>query len=250
MPRPRELVTHGERIAPRNENPVPKSRPQFTLEREFQEMMVRKSLLTIAGALALAACGGGSEDSVSNESAALTKGRPTYSVGGTIVGVSSLPYGDGITLYLEGNYVEAFQTSTGSFTFVRELTKGATYDVRVGGSVAGYDCAVTSGGTGTIERSDVTNVVVTCTLRQLYPIPVQVTGLAAGSTVVIRNNFNSLQLITATADGTYNFPYPQYGATSYYVDVLTQPAAGSCTVPQPSGTVSATMSPVQVVCTP
>jgi hypothetical protein len=209
----------------------------------MQPLALRRfvSLVCLA---ALSACGGGGDDPAAREDALA---RPDYSVGGTITGVVSPPFGGSITLSLDGAYVESFDATTGTFTFMRRLLSRDTYNVSVAATVAGYTCSVTSGGSGTIERSDVTDVVVSCVEIPRYDVAVSVSGLRSGSSVVIQNN-NAANQITATADGTYNFPFKQYADTPYGVTIVTQSTRANCTVPQPLGVVTPDMAPIEVQC--
>jgi hypothetical protein len=208
------------------------------------QLRVRSRAFPLISLALLSACGGGGDDPAAREDAL---GRPSYSVGGTITGVVSPPFGDSITLSLDGSYVEAFAASSGTFTFSRQLFSREAYAVSVAGTVAGYNCSVTSGGSGTIERSNVTDVVVACVEIPRYEVPVSVSGLPRNTSVVIQNNGSANQ-ITASADGAYTFPFRQYAGTNYFVSIVTQPAKGSCTVPQPVGTVQPDMPPIEVVC--
>ena len=209
----------------------------------------RHRFLSLVSLAALSACGGGGSDEPSAREDALA--RPSYSVGGTITLDVALPSGssNSIRLYLDGAYTEPFPlTATGgAFNFVRRLFNRDTYNVSVAGTVVGYTCGVTSGGSGTIARSNVTDVLVSCVLNPTYDVPVFVSGLPAGGTVVIQNN-GSANRITATSDGPYNFPIQQYADTSYTVTIATQPVGGFCTVPSPLGTVTPGMSPIAVTC--
>lgn len=115
--------------------------------------------------------------------------------------------------------------------------------------MAGYDCGVTSGGSSTIDRSNVTDFVVACVEIPRYDVAVSVSGLPKNTSVVIQNNGAANQ-VTASADGTYAFPFRQYAGTNYFVTIATQPAKGSCTVPQPAGTAQPCMPPIAVTCKP
>jgi hypothetical protein len=205
-------------------------------------------VLSLAGLAALSACGGGGgDDPVAREDALA---RPSYSVSGTIIGVVPTEFGNQFTLSLVGAYAEPFTDATangGAFTFNRRLFNRDTYSVGVVAPVYGHSCSVTSGASGTIARSDVTGVVVTCVdLR--YDVNVTVSGLPAGNRVVIQNTL-AINQITASADGTFRFPIRQFGGTGYSVTIAAQPANASCAVTGPSsGTVSAAVT-VPVVCT-
>jgi hypothetical protein len=210
----------------------------------MQPLALRR-FLSLVSLAALSACGGGGDDPAAREDAL---GRPSYSVGGTITGVVSPPFGNQIVLSIDGgNYVEAFAATTGAFTFGKRLFNRDTYNVTVAGTVPGYTCSVTSGGSGTILRSNVTGVVVSCVLIPRYDVPVSVNGLPVGNSVVIQNNGAANQ-ITATDNKIYNFPFQQYADTNYFVTIVSQPAGASCTVPQPFGVVTPDMLPIAVQC--
>jgi hypothetical protein len=212
------------------------------------------------GAALLSGCGGGGgDDPVAREEA---QSRPSYSVGGTITLDVPLASGaqDSITLYLFDTatsfYVEPFSfTGSGrSFNFNRQLVRGDTYNVSVAAQAGTYTCSVSGGASGTIVRSDVTDVVVSCVKNLLYDVSVSVSGLKSGNSVVIRNNdFSQLPSfsneITATVDGTYKFPIQQPANAGYSVSIYTQTKGANCTVVPPVfGVVTAGMSPIEVQC--
>lgn len=87
------------------------------------------------------------------------EGGPTgpFTVGGT---ASGLVASDVMTLEDDGTDTLPV-SSNGSFTFLKALPHGASYDVTVLQGPAGRTCDVTNG-TGVIAYSNVTNVVVTC----------------------------------------------------------------------------------------
>jgi YVTN family beta-propeller protein len=81
-----------------------------------------------------------------------------YTVGGTVTGLQ----GSGLVLQnSSGKYLSV--TQSGSFTFSSGLNDGQTYSVtvRTQPSNPTQTCTVANG-TGTIEKADVTNVLVTC----------------------------------------------------------------------------------------
>jgi hypothetical protein len=83
--------------------------------------------------------------------------QPTYTVGGTLSGLTA---GDSVVLTDNGGDGLAV-TTNGSFTFATALPYGSTYNVFGGISRDGAFCTVTSG-SGTIATSNISNVVVTC----------------------------------------------------------------------------------------
>ena len=82
---------------------------------------------------------------------------PTYSVGGTVSGLT----GTGLALQNNGGDTLAVAAAATDFTFVTELEDDVAYAVTVSTQPTGQTCEVTSG-SGTIAAADVTNVAVDC----------------------------------------------------------------------------------------
>jgi len=82
---------------------------------------------------------------------------PAYTLGGTI---SGLVAGTTVTL-TDGTDTTTF-SANGLFSFPTQLPTGSTYGVTVTTQPTGHTCSVTQG-SGTVQASDITNVVVTCT---------------------------------------------------------------------------------------
>jgi 6-phosphogluconolactonase (cycloisomerase 2 family) len=126
-------------------------------------------MASVALVLALSACGdGGSSHSSSDYSAADSmspvsgssgSSSGSYSVGGTVAGLS----GSGLTLQINGGDAVAV-ASDGTFAFPTALSSGTTYTVTVGTqpSISREICGVASGGTGTVSAANVTDVTVSC----------------------------------------------------------------------------------------
>jgi 6-phosphogluconolactonase (cycloisomerase 2 family) len=92
-------------------------------------------------------------------------------------------------------------------------------------------------GSGTVAAANVTNVTVTCT-TPTFTIGGTVSGLRAGSTVVLQNNTLGNNL-SVTANGSFTFATPVASGGAYAVTVLTQPTsapARSCDVKTLTGT--------------
>jgi len=85
---------------------------------------------------------------------------PTYSVGGTVSGLT------GTGLALQNNGGDTLAVAATAFTFATELLDLAPYAVTVSTQPAGQACSVTGGdnnlGGGAIAGADVTSVIVTC----------------------------------------------------------------------------------------
>jgi len=106
------------------------------------------------GAPGIMAYGTGHADNWSG-GPATTGGGATYTVGGTVSGLSG-------TVVLQDNAGDDLTvTADGSFTFPTALPDGAAYDVTVETSPPGQTCTVASG-SGTIAAASVTDVAVTC----------------------------------------------------------------------------------------
>lgn len=166
-------------------------------------------LLCGAAALVLAGCGGGE-------------------VGGTVSGL-----GDGRSVTLLNNGGDALRVSrNGSFSFADRIDANSSYAVTVGTQPVGQTCSVADG-SGTIDAdgTSVDNVGINCSF--VASLRGQVSGLAAGVSLMLANGNESLAL---TADGAFAFVTVLDDGTRYDVQVLTQPAIGSCSVTNGSGT--------------
>jgi N-acetylneuraminic acid mutarotase len=110
------------------------------------------ALLQTACALAaLSGCGGGN-----GGGPAPTTTMPTYSLGGTIAGLS----GPGLVL-ADGGATVALAANATTFTFPSSLKSGAAYAVTIQAQPAGQTCIITNG-EGTIGTSKVTNIAIAC----------------------------------------------------------------------------------------
>ena len=116
---------------------------------------------------------------------------PTYSVGGTVSGLSG-------TVVLQDNGGDNLSvTANGSFTFPTQLASGAAYAVTVKTQPSGQTCTV-SGGSGTVASANVTSVAVTCTTTPpaTYSVGGTVSGLS-GTLVLQDNGGDNLSLTDA-----------------------------------------------------
>lgn len=86
----------------------------------------------------------------------VTSSTATYSVGGTITGLSG-------TIVLQDNGSDDLSVSAnGSFIFTTQLASGAAYNAIVETNPTGQSCSVANG-SGTIASANVTNLAVVCT---------------------------------------------------------------------------------------
>lgn len=182
------------------------------------------SLTSLALALLLAACGGGSA-----------------SVGGTL---SGLPTGTSVTL--QNNAANDLTVSAnGSFWFSGSVESGATYAVTVLTQPVGASCSV-GNASGTIDSygTDVSDITVTCVVNST--LAGTVSGLASGTSVTLVHGGVSLAI---ASNGAFAFPGVLVAGTTYSVTVGTQPVGQTCTVSNGTGTVvSGTQTSIVVTC--
>jgi hypothetical protein len=91
----------------------------------------------------------------------------------------------------------------------------------------------------------VTAALAACGGGNTATIGGQISGLAAGNTVVLQDN--GTDNITLSANGGFAFPTGLKARATYAVTVLTQPAGQMCSVLNGSGTTNATADPINTV---
>lgn len=166
-----------------------------------------------------------------------------YPIGGTAVGL----VGSGLVLQNnDGGDLPVIKD--GNFTFTEPVASGANFKVTIKTQPSGptQTCSV-SGATGTMVAGGVDSVVVNCGTNT-YTIGGSVSGLAG--TLVVSNGGKDR---TITANGSYAFAVPLASGAGYNVTVKSQPAyppaAQTCTVTNPTGTVgSANVTNVNLAC--
>lgn len=130
----------------------------------------------------------------------VSSGPPTYSVGGTLIGLAA-----GATVQVLNGTATLPVTANGSFTLGTDLPSGATYAVTVGipTTTPAQTCNVQNG-SGTVAAANVTNVVIYCT----YTVTVATLN-GPYTTVVV--NFDATHtpttppnIVDAYVIGTYN----------------------------------------------
>ena len=90
----------------------------------------------------------------------VSTGPPTYTIGGTVIGLKSAG-----TVHVLNGSDNAAISSNGTFALPTALTTGAAFAVAVGALPTGQVCAVQNGA-GTVSNANVTNVLVYCTYVQ------------------------------------------------------------------------------------
>lgn len=191
--------------------------------------------LAAAALGSLAGCGGGGGGDKDDDNPA----SPTYSIGGTLSGLSG-------SVTLRNGSETLTRSANGAFTFSGELEEGDSYSVSVATQPSGQTCAVANG-SGTVGKADVSNVSVTCSNLPASSYLLGGTLSGATSAVVLQNGTESL---TVDADGAFSFSTPLLTGTTYAVTVGTQPLAQTCTVTNGSGTMAtAAVVNIEVTCT-
>ena len=162
----------------------------------------------------------------------------TYTIGGTISGLTA----SGLVL-AEGSQTVSPGSGATSFTFPTGVASSTSYSVTVKTQPSGETCTVTNG-SGTVGSINVTGVAVSCAANT-YTIGGTVSGLTGTGLVLQDNGGNNLAV---SANGAFTFTNSVASGAAYNVTVLTQPTGQSCTVTNGSGTASANVTNVQVVC--
>jgi uncharacterized repeat protein (TIGR03803 family) len=193
----------------------------------MQKRLGAQALLVGVTLLTLPACGGGSSSSSSPPLP--PPSSTTYTLGGTVSGLSS---GESVTLLNNGG--DALSVSAnGPFSFSTGLSSGSTYDVTV--QSPGLSCS-TSNENGMVSASNVTSVAVSCT-----PIPFTIngtiSGLSANESVTLQNNAGDAAVVSG--NGGFTFSTSKIMGGTYAVTVQSHTPGITCPVTNGSGTVGA-----------
>ena len=183
-----------------------------------------------------------------------TPGTPTggpYTIGGTVSGLAA-----GESVVLQNNGKDNLTVSGNvPFTFATTIASGGMYAVTVFSEPTNpaQTCVVTAG-TGT-ATANVTGISVACSTNPVSAtIGGTVTGLVAGTSVILQNNGGDSLTIQASTPAAASVPFtfktPVTGTDVYAVTVLTQPVTPNqiCTVTGGSGTATANVTTVAVNC--
>ncbi len=157
-----------------------------------------------------------------------------FTVGGSVTGLA------GAGLVLNDGTEDLPVSADGTFAFPTQVRTGGSYNVtvRTQPTNPNQTCEV-SNASGTIARSDVTNIDVTCT-TDTFPVSVRVQGMndLVFGVLVLQNNGGDDLLITS--DGNYTFNAQVPSGQPYNITVSQTPVlpAKTCTVENGSGTVT------------
>ncbi len=154
--------------------------------------------------------------------------------------------GDGISF---SNGVDQITVNSNSLQTISTLDDGSVYDIDITDQPESPNqvCGFTDPDAGGLAGNDVT-VNVECVTVQ-YTVSVDVSGLAAGNSLVLQNNGGDD--LTVISDGQSTFATVLDDGSSFNVTVLTQPINPNqvCQVNQGSGQVSGgNVDTIQVVC--
>jgi streptogramin lyase len=212
----------------------------FTHKKKERAQRLGIQIVTGAcAALALSGCGGGGDTSPG--SSTTSTGRPqTYSLNGTVSGLTS----SGLVLAVNSTTV-AVSEGAKSVALASGLASGTAYIVSVKTPPTGEMCSIAEG-TGTVASANVSNVVVTCA-DQAFALGGRISGLT-GAGLVLSNGADTLT-VNAGATG-FRMPAPVAYTSSYDVTVEAAPAGLACSVTNGSGTMPAgAVTSVAVTCT-
>ena len=196
-----------------NTSPHPRFGPLFLLSiHTMNPSKATRTLFIAALAVALAACGGSSPDSI---------------ISGTLAGL-----GAGLSVTVKKNTTETLAlTSNGPFSFATPIAAGNGYAVTVLTQPVGQLCSVT-GGTGTVSTSGVATPAAAVTCVFTASLGVTVTGLATGASVALSNAGVPLSV---TTNGSFAFAGILAAGSAYAINVDTQPTGQTCTVVNATG---------------
>ncbi len=196
-------------------------------------------MLCALASLALTACGGGGSSGSSGSSSSSSGGGSsptTYSVGGSISGLSA----SGLVLEDNGGNNLTVNNGQSSFTFTTMLANGAAYDVTVATQPTGETCTPSSN-TGTISSANVSNVSVACTANT-YTITGSATGLTSAGLKLQFYTGGQVLSVAGAASGSasYTDSSVPYGSSILASFISQQPGWETCT--QNSGDFSGTVA--------
>jgi len=173
---------------------------------------------------------------------------PAYTIGGSVFGLS------GTGLVLQDNAGNNLTLSAGAtsygFNFLGTIPSGGTpYSITVLTNPSGEACTVSNPiGTAT---GNVANADVSCTslAAVTYTITGTVTGLK-GPGLILQDDLgiNDYDILPVSANGSFTFVDPVASGGPYSVSALSQPTGRSCVVSNGSGTATANVTNVSIVC--
>jgi hypothetical protein len=188
--------------------------------------------------LAVSACGGGSNTS---DDITLEKGRPTFSVGGTVN--FSAPSTAALTLRVTAangssvvvDVANNAPAGTAYTTFNTAFVNRSSYTVEILPSDA-YLCLITGAPTGTIRNANVTSATISCTtLPPKVSVDFTVRGAPVGSSLTVGyfdlQSDTSVQktFVIGASGATYSFDETFPEGVQLQFGVIQSPVGQRCT---------------------
>ena len=184
--------------------------------------------------------GSGTVGSANIANAVVTCSDRSYTVGGSISGLTV----SGLVL---ANGTDTLPVSVGATTFTMPTAVAYTssYSITVKTQPPGLACAVTNG-SGTMPAGNLTNVAVTCS-GQPFTLSGSIGGLGNNTGLVLANGSDTLNVSSGAS--TFIMPAAVPFGGAYSIVVQSAPAGLTCTVTNGSGTMPASnVSNVTVTC--
>jgi hypothetical protein len=203
--------------------------------------------------LSLAGCGASAtdKDAVAAEAAkavfevAPGVKRPTYSVGGTLIGLAA---GHSIKVRLNdhlgrGNHSTVL-SSNGPFS-LGQLRFESEYQAILSQIPAGHDCEISS--SEGLVRTDVTNINIQCSARQFA-----LTGTVSGTKakLVLVNQATGEQIVVPAGTTTFAFKQMAQVGQPFDIQILLAEDDDNCRVLNGNGIDQTNLSGLQVICSP
>jgi len=191
---------------------------------------------------------GGSGTATANVTSVAIACVKGYTIGGSVFGLT----GSGLALQDNaGNNLTITATATSyTFSFTGAIpTGGAPYSITVFSDPTGQTCTVANP-VGIATASVVTADVSCNTLPSVsYTIAGTVTGLTGpGLVLEDQAGINDDDLLPVAANGPFTFVDPIAAGGTYNITVLDQPAGRNCSITNASGTPTADVTNVSIVC--
>ncbi|MEC5162420.1 MULTISPECIES: hypothetical protein [unclassified Janthinobacterium] len=186
-----------------------------------------RSMLALACAATLAACGG--------------KDDGNLSLGGSVVGLSKT----GLQLK-NGSATLDVAANAGTFAFTERIASESNYDVQINKQPTGADCTVLNG-KAKASNFNITSVVISCLTKQ-HKLGGTVSGLAASESVTL---INAPEQLVQTGSGAFTFAFTVGEGNNYGVSVLKSSPGKVCSLPNGGGTMPTTdFNGLTVTCVP
>jgi hypothetical protein len=193
------------------------------------------SILSIAALVT--ACGGGGGGATPPGSNPVTPPPATYTVGGTISGLTST----GLQLSLSGETISPAANAV-DFRFAAKLEGGDAYSVSIAQQPTGQTCSLDSA-SGTISTSNV-SLVLTCQLNPYY-VGGSISGLTQDG---LQLSLDSEILSIGASETSFDFATVLNIGDAYAVAIAQQPTGQTCSLDSASGTISTSNVSLALAC--